>query len=743
MAADAGAVFSRDELLGGMPARRASTLLYAIEARTALLAARARRAMARFETERSAAEHEQQFLSALAAGRDLPLRVSIQDLDRHADRWSGLVPADPSLRAELLRRIVDKYGLPARATGVRRALGADDPTVAEAFAKRSGITLAIAASAPLPYRERLRWLRAGTSRRLETLPPFWLAFALTLTETVGGGVLALPIAFAGFGPVGATILLAVFGILNVLTVAALVEAITRDGTMRYGDSFLGRLIGDYLGRPGLAIAIPSLFILDAVGFAVALIGFGTTIAGATATPVFLWVAVLFLVVVVILWRGTLDATVAVAVAVGTINLLLLLAISVIAYSSARPEIVPGGGPGLALDAGILELIFGVALVAYFGHTSAGHAAKVVLARDPSGRHLLAGNVAAMLTAMVIYIVFVLVVIGAVGAQTLQGYEGTALTPLADRVGPIIDVLGTLYIVLGVGLSAVYLGLGVYNQMADLLAAIPRGGASEDTGGRRTADFVVRALPLVAIFLIVEFLLSRGRISFTEPLNLVGTLVLPLLAGVFPMLLLVAARRRGERLPGRVIGPLGWPIVAVAIGAVFLFGVLSFGLWIWDAPLERAAAITVSGAMIVLAILSWRRGAFLPRTVVEYRVETGPPDQGILSVVSDGRRVEAGVDLDESTGRRQLAGAEILVNAPNRLRSMTVDLPDDVAPEVRLWVHAITPEGTSAAAPADIRIHAGSEEQDVHLAGHGARTVVIGPGQPTRLTISLHPESASS
>ncbi len=88
---------------------------------------------------------------------------------------------------------------------------------------------------------------------------------------------------------------------------------------------------------------------------------------------------------------------------------LLLLISAIAFANARPDaFATGVGTGIAFDASLLELIFGVALVAYFGHTSAGHAAKVVLARDPSGRHLLAGNVAAMLAAMVIYIVFVLV-----------------------------------------------------------------------------------------------------------------------------------------------------------------------------------------------------------------------------------------------------------------------------------------------------------------------------------------------
>ncbi len=481
MVADLGSIFSRDEVLGGMPARRASTLLYAIEARTALLSARARRAMARFETERTAAEHEQEFLSALAEGRDSAVVTTIQELDRHADRWAGLVPTEPALRAEILRRIVDKYGLPAQATSVRAALGADDPAVAAAYAERAGKPLGAAEAAPLSARERFRWWRAGASRRLESLPPFWLAFTLTLTETVGGGVLALPIAFAGFGPVGATVLLIVFGILNTLTIAALVESITRDGAMRYGDSFIGRLIRDYLGRPGLAIAVPTLLVLETVGFSVALIGFGTTVGGVTGMPVVLWAAVLFAVVTAILWRGTIDATVAVAVAVGSVNLLLLLAISAIAFLNARPDAFAGSGTGLSLDASVLELVFGVALVAYFGHTSAGHSAKVVLARDPSGRHLLSGNIAAMLTAMVIYVVFVLVVTGAVGATELAGYTGTALTPLAQKIGPIIEVLGTIYIVLAVGLSAVHVGLGLYNQMADLIASTPlaRLGARAD------------------------------------------------------------------------------------------------------------------------------------------------------------------------------------------------------------------------------------------------------------------------
>ena len=65
--------FSRDELLEGLPARRASTLLFAIESRAAHLSAQAHQATAWYLTEKTAAEHERAFLEALAQGRDLPV----------------------------------------------------------------------------------------------------------------------------------------------------------------------------------------------------------------------------------------------------------------------------------------------------------------------------------------------------------------------------------------------------------------------------------------------------------------------------------------------------------------------------------------------------------------------------------------------------------------------------------------------------------------------------------------------
>src|SRR5829696_221565 len=133
-ATDGFGMLTREELLGGLPARRASTLLFAIESRTAHLVARSRRAMAQYLTERTAEEQEREFLDALALGRDLPLRPTIQDLERYAPEWAPLVPEDDSLKASLARMLSEQYPMPRHlAPRIRRTLGLDEPSVGQAF----------------------------------------------------------------------------------------------------------------------------------------------------------------------------------------------------------------------------------------------------------------------------------------------------------------------------------------------------------------------------------------------------------------------------------------------------------------------------------------------------------------------------------------------------------------------------------------------------------------------------------
>ena len=573
LSTDWSGFISRDELLGGLPARRASTLLFAIESRTAHLAARSRQAMARHLTERTAEDQERAFLEAFAQGREPPVQPTVQDLERYAPAWTSLVPPDPGLRAALARMIGEKYQLPRRAVpALRLALGLDDEAVRQAYERLHGRPLDTLYAPHVPWRDRLRWTRARLAHRLETLPPFWTAFALTLTETVGAFILALPIALAEIGPTGGVAILVVLGLVNLLTIAAVTEAFARNGNVRYGQAYFGRLVLDFLGRPGALLLKPVLVLLIAVILLSYYVGFSAALAGATGLPAEGWAALLFLVALVFLRRETLGATVASALVVGAASIGLILLLSLLALphlesANLRHSQVPfvGGEP---FDASLLELIFGLVLGAYFGHVSAGNCAAVVLQRDPSARSFIRGSAAALATAIGLYCVWVVAVTGAVGAAALTGATGTALEPLATEVGSSIDVFGSVFAVLAMGMASVHYSLGLFYQAREWLPrswgaagrARPRDGLGALVGDLR---FWLGVLPIAAIFVTVESLLVADRASFAKPFGVLGAIAAPVLAGIFPMLLVAAGRRKGECQVDSVWRLVGHPVVVAA------------------------------------------------------------------------------------------------------------------------------------------------------------------------------------
>src|SRR5215216_2660277 len=75
-------LLSRDEVLGGLPAKRAATLLYLIESRTRYLAAARRREFERFVTEEAAQDRENAFFDAFRRGRGAASEATIQEIER-------------------------------------------------------------------------------------------------------------------------------------------------------------------------------------------------------------------------------------------------------------------------------------------------------------------------------------------------------------------------------------------------------------------------------------------------------------------------------------------------------------------------------------------------------------------------------------------------------------------------------------------------------------------------------------
>src|SRR5918998_1173671 len=403
-------LLDREAVLAGLPARRASTLLYLIESRTAHLVARSREAVELFLSEENAQRRKLAFLEAFALGSEPPLRPTIRDLERYAPQWAPLVPENPRVQAAVAHRLGEKYRFTYEtAPGIRAALGLGDAAVQQAYQRLYGQPIESIFVARATPGERLRWAWAGLAKWLENLPPFWTAYSLTLTETVGVTILALPIAVAGIGPLAGAVLLAVLGVINVLTIAFLAEAVARSGAIRYGSGFLGKVVDDYLGRAGSLVLSWGISVICFLILQAYYIGFASALESATGVPAAFWVVLLFLTGLYFLRRESLSATVASALVVGAVNVVLVVVLSLVAFTHLRPENifhvdVPLLG-GRALEPPILGLVFGVTLAAYFGHLAVSTCARVVLRRDPSARSLIRGTAAAQATTVLLFCLF--------------------------------------------------------------------------------------------------------------------------------------------------------------------------------------------------------------------------------------------------------------------------------------------------------------------------------------------------
>jgi amino acid permease len=734
---DLQGLFTRDELLGGLPARRASTLLFAIEARTAHLVARSRRALATFQTEKTGADQERAFLDAMAQGRDLPLSPTIQDLERYALAWADLVPPDPGLRAALARMIGEKYQLPQEGIpGLRRSLGLDDEAVRQTFERLHGRPLDTIYRVPISRQKRLRWARARLAHRLESLPPFWTAFSLTLTETVGAGILALPIALAEIGPLGGVAMLVVLGLVNMVTLAAVAESAARNGNVRYGRAYFGRLVSDYLGRPVASFLKPTMVVTGVIVLVAYFVGLSSTLAGATGLAPEYWAALVFLTVLYFLRRQTLDATVASALFVGAINIGLILLIAMLAVphlhgSYLRHSRVPFLS-GESFDASTLALSLGVVLGAFFGHTSATNCAAVVLERDPTARSFIRGSVAAMATAIVLYCIWVAAITGAVGPAALTGLSGTTLEPLAAVVGPSVDVLGSIFAVLAMGMGSMHCSLGLFNQTREWVP--PMWGARDpvDTRSRVRAliddrRFWLATLPIAVTFLGVELMLAADRESFAGPLGFLGAVTSPVLAGVFPMLMVVASRRQSDCALGPVWRWMGHPVVVAGISLVFLSVLLLYGLVIWEEPYQRATALLAAIASVTVAIVAAKLGAFHPRAVIELRLDADPRVEPVVNVVARGTPVLADVQwsaIGQAPLHRNLGG-----------RTVRIGLERLPVCELKLWVHRLTGDGGSEPVPAQVELEYADECRQIDLSPASGEVVVPTKGEAQQIAIT--------
>ena len=721
--------FTREELFEGMPGKRASALLLAIEGRTALLAARAREATALYLTVEAVAEREKAFFEAISAGADLPLQPEIQDIEHYGPNWTSLVPDDPPTRAAIAHLIGGKYQFTyAAVPQLRAALGLDDEAVQQAYQRLYTRPLSTIYAPQVTFPDRLHWQWARVSNVLEATPPFWMSFALTLPGAVG--LLALPIALSQIGLLTSLIVVILFGLINMVTVAVLAEAVARSGITRFGLGFLGQLAQEYLGVTGAVMVTAVLSVNGFFVLPIFFIGVAGTLQDATRLTAEFWIAVVFGICLYFLSRKSLRSTITTTLLIVFVNIAALLVIIIQAFSHFNADQLDWGKLPLIGGGSFVpsawEAALGIMLSTFFSHLLVATYGSVSLRRDPSGRSWIRGSTAAIFAYMLIACVWLVAMNGALSSAVLAETRGTVLSPLAEKAGASVDLLGSLLVSLSLGLASVQIALGLYYTVQERLPVhLPP-----------NIRFWAGTSPAVIGFVLAEWLWMAKIGSFANLLGIVSALVLPVLGGVFPILILVATRRQGDFVPEGMLRLLTNRITLAAVYLFFIAIMFLHGLVIWRDLATQILAI-LSGLLVLgtTAVILWRE-ALKTRAVIELRNDQRPGEQNFLSITTAGHLEATDIHLLSLNGEKDVQGAVIPIPDFPALRGITAALPTRAFDEIKVWVHRITPEELSEAVPAEVEIYTGEEKHTFQLDRGSGFILLSVTAIPCRVHITL-------
>lgn len=376
---------------------------------------------------------------------------------------------------------------------------------------------------------------------------------------IGAGILALPssMAISGFPP--GLFAMLVIGFLSILTALYVVEAFLRTE----GDLHMPALAQRYFGKPGLMVMFIGILIYVYGALAGYLSAGGNLIYELSGGTIPFWAGTIiyFVVSTTIVFFG-LHMAGWTELILFSIMIVFVFIIAGMAWPHANPELL------VAADWSSLPAIFGIVLFAYVCHvvipTVAGG-----MKHDKKG--LIIATIAGMGLPMLIYVLWSVifmavipqgeagVVVPATETVTLaqaKHYGQPSTIPLGHLIGGTVIVIGSIFAILSTFTSYLGFGLSMTDCWIDLLKNFRRN------------------LPRVAAILLsvlIPFILALTNPgSFLAGIDIAGMYGGSLFGGILPPLLLLAARKKGERSTSfRVPGGSWLPIIVLLF---FLFGV---------------------------------------------------------------------------------------------------------------------------------------------------------------------------
>jgi hypothetical protein len=305
-------------------------------------------------------------------------------------------------------------------------------------------------------------------------------------------------------------------------------------------------------------------------------------------------------------------------------------------------------------------------------------------------------------------------LGPVDLSSLRFSTATVITPLARRVGGPVSLLGCLFALSVLGFGSFQFSLALFNQVIQWLPA--RLVAS------RRSRFWSGIIPIGILFFYFIFWLTGPGASFSGLFWFAGV-ALPLAAGIFPMLILAASRRKSDLLPGRMAGWPGKPLVVWtkvpvmwAVCLFYLAGMFLYGILVWKNPFEQIVILAAALLVVGVAFSVWRQGAFTPRLVIHLHLDTTAGERLSFSIHAAGQPLAARAALQYRflADEQAITGAEGQVENFTELRRISFTLPDGVPAEIKVWTQQPMPDGSTGALPAWLII--GEQEWDLNKRG---------------------------
>jgi hypothetical protein len=141
------------------------------------------------------------------------------------------------------------------------------------------------------------------------------------------------------------------------------------------------------------------------------------------------------------------------------------------------------------------------------------------------------------------------------------------------------------------------------------------------------------------------------------------------------------------------------------------------------------ALVVVGATVSMV----RRGRFRPRVVLELLVDKSEGSRASFAITANGQALQADVKLGYRSQERQLETSGTVPNVAG-LERVTLQLPK-TCKELKVWVHRVTPEGTSESLPALVQVKNAATNQEFEL-GQSDHVILPLPSGETQVVINL-------